>query len=138
MQTLGFRGEALASISQVARVKITSRPQEQAYAVRLAAHVFSLVLLIVIYVCCYFWISVGFFHGTVEEKAKRMAGNPGTVVDVKNLFFEQRPRLTELTAHKRAVCQDIVDVVAKYALRFPSVAFFVSNVCTCGVVGWWS
>ncbi len=67
--TLGFRGEALASIASVARVTITSRQEEEEVAARFTIE--------------------GGKVGTLEK----IGSPPGTIVRVENLFFNVPARL---------------------------------------------
>lgn len=62
--SMGFRGEAMASIAAVAKVEFTSKPQNQAYAV------------------------------TINERneQKRLGGNNGTTVKVSDLFYNTPAR----------------------------------------------
>jgi DNA mismatch repair protein MutL len=62
--TMGFRGEALASIAQVAHVKATSRPENQ-----INAH------------------SVEIDHGR-HQPLTPCSANTGTTVEVRNLFYK--------------------------------------------------
>ncbi|OGO26303.1 MAG: hypothetical protein A2W33_09315 [Chloroflexi bacterium RBG_16_52_11] len=94
--TLGFRGEALASISSVAQVTITSRTQESPQAARLV-------------------IDAG------KKESVNWVGAPlGTIVRVENLFFNVPARLkflkSELTERRH-----IDELVTRYALAYPRV-----------------
>ena len=100
VDTLGFRGEALPSIGSVAEVEAVSRTPkgEHAYRYRL--------------------------DGQPPEPA---AGEPGTVLEVRNLFsrlparrkFLRRP-VTELS--------HIIQQVTRIALAYPGVSFLVTNM----------
>lgn len=97
VRTLGFRGEALASIAAVAEVEISSRAAATGAGARLRVR----------------------GSEVLEEGATGMA--PGTVVEVRDLFFSTPARLrflrsprTELAAAAR--------VVSDLALTHPSVA----------------
>jgi DNA mismatch repair protein MutL len=96
ISTLGFRGEALASISSVARLTITSRTADSATGARL--HVESGAM------------------GRVEE-----VGTPvGTLVRVEDLFYNVPVRLKFLkqdTTERRAIDA----LLARYALAYPHV-----------------
>jgi DNA mismatch repair protein MutL len=98
IRTLGFRGEALASIGSVARLTITSRPQESEIGAILRVE--------------------GGAGATV-----RASGSPvGTVVRVENLFFNVPARLKFLktdTTERR----QIDNLVTRYALAYPDVRF---------------
>jgi DNA mismatch repair protein MutL len=94
--TLGFRGEALASISSVARVTITSRTGESPHAARLVV------------------------EAGVREAVNSVGAPVGTVVRVENLFFNVPARLkflkSELTERRH-----IDELVTRYALAYPRV-----------------
>ncbi len=96
--TLGFRGEALASISAVAEVELASRPPHLEHGA---------------------WVKVR--HGKVVTKGWR-GMSPGTHVRVRELFKAQPARrkfLRSPQAEARAVAQ----VMANYALAYPHVSF---------------
>ncbi|NPV84447.1 MAG: DNA mismatch repair endonuclease MutL [Anaerolineae bacterium] len=96
--TLGFRGEALASIASVSRLTITSRTREATAAARLLAE--------------------GGRSGTVE----RVGAPFGTQVRVEDLFFNVPARLKFL---KREITerQQIDTLVTRYAIAYPHVRF---------------
>ncbi|MBE3582987.1 MAG: DNA mismatch repair endonuclease MutL [Limnochordaceae bacterium] len=98
--TLGFRGEALASIAAVSRLQITSRPPTASQASTLSVH-----------------------GGRVSPAGVQPAGAPtGTTVRVEELFFNTPARyrfLRQDPAERRA----IVQVVAQLALVHPQVHF---------------
>jgi DNA mismatch repair protein MutL len=96
IHTLGFRGEALASIGSVARLTITSRTPTSDLGARLVVE--------------------GGQMGDVEK-----VGVPqGTVVRVEDLFFNIPARLKFL---KKAATERrrIDDLVTRYALAYPKV-----------------
>ncbi len=98
IQTLGFRGEALASIASVARFTLISRAQGAELGARLRVE--------------------GGRPGPVEP-----AGVPaGTVVRVEDLFYNVPARLKFL---KRDLTerQQIDGLVTRYALAYPLVRF---------------
>lgn len=96
--TLGFRGEALASIASVSRLTITSRTKEATTATRLLIE--------------------GGRSGAVER-----AGAPfGTQVRVEDLFFNVPARLKFL---KKEITerQQIDALVTRYAIAYPRIRF---------------
>jgi DNA mismatch repair protein MutL len=98
IRTLGFRGEALASIGSVARLTITSRPIESEIGAILRVEGGSGV-------------------------AVQATGSPvGTVVRVENLFYNVPARLKFLktdTTERR----QIDTLVTRYALAYPNIRF---------------
>ena len=98
ISTLGFRGEALASIGSVSRMTITSRAAETEVGARI--HV----------------------EGGSEGKVEQVGVPIGTVVQVENLFYNVPARLKFLksdTTERRA----IDTFVTRYALAYPNVRF---------------
>ena len=100
--TLGFRGEALAAICAVSRFTLTSRARAAAEGLRLAGE-----------------------GGTVVQRLA-VPGDPGTSVEVRDLFYNTPARLkflkspaTELSASLR--------VVTQLALAHPHVHLRVAN-----------
>jgi len=96
--TLGFRGEALASIGSVSRLTITSRDLNSATGAQL--HV----------------------EGGKSDKVKLIGTPVGTTVRVEDLFFNVPARLKFLknpTTERR----HIDDLVTRYALAYPNVRF---------------
>ncbi|WP_222183095.1 DNA mismatch repair endonuclease MutL [Geminicoccus harenae] len=96
--TLGFRGEALASIGAVARVSITTRTRDAATG------------------------------AVLEVQAGRIAPirpagtTPGTRIEVRDLFFATPARLAFLRS-ERAETQAILDQFDRLALARPEIAF---------------
>ncbi|MCK4993445.1 MAG: DNA mismatch repair endonuclease MutL [Candidatus Omnitrophica bacterium] len=95
--TLGFRGEALSSISAVSLMKIFSRTQSQP-----AASIISSVA------------------GTIKSISES-AREPGTTVEVKNLFFNTPARLKFLKS-KATETAHIIRNMNEIALAHPDVA----------------
>ena len=100
--TLGFRGEALPSIGSVARLRIQSRPpgSESGFEVRV--------------------------DGGRTEPPRPCAMNPGTVVEVRDLFFATPARLKFLKS-ERAEAGAISEVLKRIAIAFPSLHFTLSG-----------
>jgi DNA mismatch repair protein MutL len=96
--TLGFRGEALASIASVARVSIRSRTPDRDAAASIDV------------------------EGGEASPIRPDAGPPGTTITVRNLFFNTPARRkflrTPTTEQTRAI-----DVVRDLAMAHPNVAF---------------
>ena len=98
ISTLGFRGEALASIGSVARLTFTSRPAGAETGARLRVE--------------------GGKSGPVEP-----VGAPtGTVVRVEDLFYNVPARLKFLKSESTERRQ-IDELVTRYALAYPQVRF---------------
>ena len=98
IETLGFRGEALASISAVSRVQLVTRVPSEHIAMRLSAEA-----------------------GKITNRAS--IGAPrGTVVSVENLFFNIPARLKFLKSDA-AEKGRIMRVLSRYALAYPAVRF---------------
>lgn len=98
IETLGFRGEALASISAVSRVQLVTRVPSAQIGMRLSAEA-----------------------GKITNRAS--IGAPrGTVVSVENLFFNVPARLKFLKADA-AEKGRIRRVISRYALAYPAVRF---------------
>lgn len=95
--TLGFRGEAVASIAAVSKMSITSKVEGAK---------------------CYRLCSNGGELGTVQEAA----GEKGTVVEVESLFFNAPVRLNFLKSDK-AEEADITTFVSRFILNRYDIAF---------------
>jgi DNA mismatch repair protein MutL len=106
--TMGFRGEALASISSVARVSILSRPPEAVAAAELI------------------------IEGERVEGPRPAAGPPGTTVTVRTLFFNTPARRKFLKSEATEGGR-IVDVIEHLALSHPQVAFLLRSADRGGV-----
>ncbi|MBN1284908.1 MAG: DNA mismatch repair endonuclease MutL [Anaerolineae bacterium] len=98
--TLGFRGEALASIAAVSRFTITTRSRDESAGVTLRVE-----------------------GGTIANRS--MAGAPaGTVITVENLFYNVPARLKFLKA-EATERRHIAEIVAWYAMAYPAVRFIL-------------
>ena len=101
--TLGFRGEALASIASVARVSISSRPMEAARGAAISA------------------------EGHVEpSEVIPAARSHGTTVEVADLYFNTpaRRKFLRTEATEFGHCDE---VLRRIALAHPSVAFTLKH-----------
>ena len=97
IHTLGFRGEALASVAAVSRMEIVSRT--------LAADAFSLAC-----------------EGGVLGEVLPAAGAQGTVVTVDDLFYNVPARLKFLKSDTQEEA-DISGVMARFLLARPEISF---------------
>ncbi|GLQ10821.1 DNA mismatch repair protein MutL [Devosia yakushimensis] len=102
IRTLGFRGEALASIGSVAELSVSSRPANAESGLRIE-------------------VRSGVRTGPVPQ-----AMNRGTVVEVKNLFANVPARLKFLKTD-RAEAGAITDVMKRLAMANPSVHFVLNG-----------
>ncbi|MCO6437445.1 MAG: DNA mismatch repair endonuclease MutL [Phycisphaerae bacterium] len=102
IRTMGFRGEALASISAVSRMRVISRPHDtdEANEVRVAGKVF--------------------------EYASAAGAPPGTTIEVRDLFFNVPTRRKFLKANSTETGH-INEQVARFAIAFPEVGFETIN-----------
>ncbi len=91
IETLGFRGEALPSIGAVSRMRIVTRRPEEASGLMISVE-----------------------GGRVGASAPA-ARNPGTTVDVRDLFFATPARLKFLKS-ERAENAAVADVVKRLAM----------------------
>ena len=104
--TFGFRGEALASISHVAHLCITTMTADSPCAYK--AHYSDSKL-------------VPAKEGDTAEP-RACAGVKGTVITVEDLFYNVPSRRQALKNPTDEYAK-ILDVVSRYALRFPHVGF---------------
>lgn len=100
--TLGFRGEALASIASVAQVSLLSRPTGADSGGRIEAE-----------------------NGTIGAPQPAAAA-PGTCFEVRNLFFNTPARRKFLKADSTEMGH-ITDAVTKLALAHPAVQFTLTH-----------
>ncbi|HCK67400.1 MAG TPA: DNA mismatch repair endonuclease MutL [Anaerolineae bacterium] len=102
IQTLGFRGEALASIGSVSQMTMTSRVESAKEGARIKV------------------------EGGIASKVEKVGAPVGTLVRVENLFYNVPARLkflkTDVT-ERRA----IDSLVTRYALAYPNVRFKVTD-----------
>ncbi len=97
VQTLGFRGEAIASIAAVSRMKILSKTAgSDAYALDCT--------------------------GGVLGEVRPEAGANGTVVSVEDLFFNTPARLKFLKSDGQEEA-DVTNMMARFLLSRPDIAF---------------
>ena len=102
ISTLGFRGEALASIASVSRMTVTSRVQNEQEGARLRV------------------------EGGVAGKPTRVGSTVGMTVRVEDLFYNVPARLKFLksdTTERRA----IDNLVTRYALAYATKRFKLSD-----------
>ncbi|CEP61494.1 mismatch repair ATPase MLH1 LALA0_S03e04104g [Lachancea lanzarotensis] len=99
IQTYGFRGEALASISHIARVTVTTKTQDEACA----------------------W-KVSYAAGKMVGSPKPTAGRDGTVILVEDLFYNVHSRLRSLRSSNEEFAK-ILDCVGRYAINASHIGF---------------
>ena len=104
--TLGFRGEALASIASVARVTLTSRTREAAHALRL------------------FVSDAG--HATASQVPVPASGGIGTVVEVADLYYATPARRKFLKSEQTELGH-CIEAFRRAALARPDIGFTLSH-----------
>ena len=102
IRTLGFRGEALASIGAVARLSIASRHASE-------AHGWEVVV-----------------EGGALQPLRPAALASGTRVEVRDLFFATPARLKFLKG-ERAEASAITEVVRRLAIAHPEIRFHLAG-----------
>ena len=102
IRTLGFRGEALASIAAVSQLTATTRHRDDRIGTTLQIE-----------------------GGRIQQR--RSVGAPGgTVLTVENLFFNTPARLKFMkkeTTEKR----HIAEIISRYAMAYPGVRFILEQ-----------
>lgn len=101
ISSMGFRGEALASIASIARVTISSKPASQENGMMLECR--------------------GAQYNIVP-----VARNAGTTIDVRDIFFNAPVRKKFLKS-ERSEFQAIDNVVRRFALAAPSIAINLNH-----------
>lgn len=102
IQTLGFRGEALASIAAVSHIHITTRHRDESAGTQM--HIEG---------------------GRVVNR--RSVGAPvGTVLAVENLFYNTPARLKFLKAENTEK-RNIATLITRYAMAYPHVRFILEQ-----------
>jgi DNA mismatch repair protein MutL len=102
IRTMGFRGEAMASIAAIAQVELKSRPtnSELGHEIHIAG-------------------------GRVSHQGV-CAMQPGTIISVKNLFFNVPARRNFLKSDQVEL-RHVMDAFQRIALAYPDVGFRLSN-----------
>jgi DNA mismatch repair protein MutL len=100
--TLGFRGEALASISAVARVEISTKCSENELGTR--------------YRIC----------GSIEEIYEETGCPNGSTIVIRDLFYNV-PARKKFLKRESIEATAIINIVEKIALSHPKIAFQVIN-----------
>lgn len=99
MKTYGFRGEALASLSHVARVNIVSKRPDAT--------------------CAY---QGNFLDGKLIAPTKPSAGKNGTCITATDLFYNLPTRRNKMTTHGEEA-KMVYDTLLKFAIHRPDVSF---------------
>ncbi len=97
--SLGFRGEALASIASVSKITIKSKPKEQQFGAEIYCE-----------------------GNVIIDDVKDSSFSNGTEISVNNLFFNAPVRAKFLKSEK-AEENEITAIVSRFVLGNPNVAF---------------
>ncbi|XP_060542055.1 DNA mismatch repair protein Mlh1 isoform X3 [Pantherophis guttatus] len=103
ISTYGFRGEALASISHIAHITITSKTSDGKCAYR-----------------------ANYSDGKLKNVPKPCAGNQGTQITVEDLFYNIATRRKAFTNSCEEYAK-ILDVVSRYAIHNSGISFSVKK-----------
>ena len=104
--TLGFRGEALASIASISRLRITSRPTTE-HGVAEAAAVLEV-------------------EGDQVTGPTPASGKPGTIIEVRDLFFNT-PARRKFMRSPASEFGHINDTLARIAMVNPDCGFTLTH-----------
>ncbi len=98
IKTLGFRGEAIASIASVSRMTIASKPAEQEFGAMISS------------------------EGGILSDAEECGLSDGTEITVNNLFFNTPARQKFLKSAKSEE-GDISNIITRFILGNPFISF---------------
>lgn len=98
VSTLGFRGEALASVSHIAHLSVRTMPSDATVA-----------------------LQTSYSNGKMLHQPKSCAGLKGTQITVEDLFYNVPQRKRALRTGDEY--QKILDVVTRYALQYTATDF---------------
>lgn len=99
LTTYGFRGEALASISHIAHLTVTTKQKDSPCA----------------------W-KVGYLDGKEVGEPKAVAGRDGTIIQVEDLFYNV-PARKRVFKSKAEEFSKVLDVIGRYAIHCTHVSF---------------
>ncbi|MDQ6788599.1 MAG: DNA mismatch repair endonuclease MutL [Acidobacteriota bacterium] len=102
IETLGFRGEALASIASVAKVELITKTEEADAATRV------------------------YIEGGKLRDVKDFARTTGTTISVRDLFFNT-PARRKFMRSEATENYHLTSIVTHYALAHPEIAFVLTN-----------
>jgi DNA mismatch repair protein MutL len=102
IQTLGFRGEALASIAAASQVTLMTRAAGEEAGTLLR------------------------MEGGEQQQNEKHGGTPGTVITVENLFYNTPVRLKFLRS-EATESSHIIKLVSAYAMAYPEVRFHLTD-----------
>lgn len=102
IRTMGFRGEALASIAGVAQVELKSTPRGESIGTHIE------------------------IEDSVVKSQKPIGGFQGTSIAMKNLFFNIPARRNFLKSNA-AELRHIIEEFTRVALAFPGIFFSLTN-----------
>jgi len=100
VMTMGFRGEALASIASVAQLTMTSRSADQSHAWQVEGH--------------------------APDQIAPASGAQGTVIDVQELYFNT-PARRKFLKSEQTEFSHCAEVVRRIALSRPDVRFTLTH-----------
>lgn len=103
ISTYGFRGEALASISHIARLSVITKTKDDSCAWKASYKDGELI-------------------GGLDDGVKPIAGKDGTVLVVEDLFYNIPSRLRALKS-KNEEYANILEVISKYLIHVDNVGF---------------
>ncbi|KFV83803.1 DNA mismatch repair protein Mlh1, partial [Struthio camelus australis] len=103
ISTYGFRGEALASISHIAHVTVTTKTADAKCAYRAT-----------------------YSDGKIKAPPKPCAGNQGTQIMVEDLFYNVNTRRKALKNASEEYAK-ILEVVSRYAIHNSGISFSVKK-----------
>lgn len=103
VSTLGFRGEALASIASVAMVELTTKTHDAPHATRYRPG-----------------------GGADRSQLEPAAGENGTTIEVRNLFYNVPARRKFLRSNATELSH-VIEQVTRIALGFPGIQFRLTH-----------
>jgi len=102
LQSLGFRGEALASISSVSHFEIKTRTEKETLGLKLR------------------------YEGGLFVEETGVQGEQGTTISVRNLFYNVPARRKFLKSNATEY-QHIFEIVKSFALAYPDIEWRMYN-----------